>query len=172
MAFELDNKDMEYFRCYLARIEQLLREMSVHNEASLQIFRYYPQMIRAAVEVYYFSGDFEELMETMDLIEAEHVKKSTVSVATLNFSGINTNPFEYDDGSELFQRINAYAQELIAVEFPNLKDWGMGKLDKDYADERLSVGFNPKLETVDGCLLNREEFEQIWRRRYIESGMD
>ena len=31
---------------------------------------------------------------------------SSVKVATLNFSGINTNPFEYNDGSEFMKDLN------------------------------------------------------------------
>ena len=33
-----------------------------------------------------------------------------MNIASLNFSGINTNPFEYDDGSEFFKRINDNVQ--------------------------------------------------------------
>ena len=52
------------------------------------------------------------MMESLDLLQQEHLRSTTLHTATLNFSGINTNPFEYDDGSELFTRINAYVQEL------------------------------------------------------------
>lgn len=38
-------------------------------------------------------------MENLDTLETQHIEKSKVKVATVNFSGINTNPFEYDDGS-------------------------------------------------------------------------
>lgn len=37
-----------------------------------------------------------------------------MNVATLNFSGVNTNPFEYDDGSEMIDEINKNVQHLIA----------------------------------------------------------
>ena len=33
-----------------------------------------------------------------------------MNFATLNFSGVNTNPFEYDDGSDIFKRINENVQ--------------------------------------------------------------
>jgi hypothetical protein len=136
---------MEYYRCFLARIEVLLREMSVHNEVSLEMFRRYPDQIRSIVEVFYFTGNCEDMMESLDMLEAEHVRKSKVSVATLNFSGINTNPFEYDDGSVFFEKINQNVRELIAAEFPDLKDWKLGKIDKDYSGNRLSVGFNSEM---------------------------
>ena len=29
-----------------------------------------------------------------------------IKVASLNFSGINTNPFEFNDGSEFFKTLN------------------------------------------------------------------
>ena len=32
--------------------------------------------------------------------------KSQIKAATLNFSGINTNPFEYNDGSEFVKHLN------------------------------------------------------------------
>lgn len=39
---------------------------------------------------------------------------------------------------------------------PDLTDWKVGKIDKNYtSSERLSVGFNYKLDTIDGKLLNR-----------------
>ena len=31
---------------------------------------------------------------------------SEINVATLNFSGINTNPFEFNDGSKNFRTLN------------------------------------------------------------------
>jgi hypothetical protein len=62
-------------------------------------------------------------MENLDLLETQHVEKSKMNVATLNFSGVNTNPFEYDDGSEMFTKINKSVQEIIEKEFPDMKDW-------------------------------------------------
>jgi len=108
----------------------------------LEIFRRYPDKIRSIVEVFYFTGNFEDMMENLDLLEAEHVRKSKISIATLNFSGINTNPFEYDDGTPFFERINQNVRELISIEQPDLKEWKLGKIDKEYKDNRLSVGFN------------------------------
>ena len=64
--------------------------------------------------MYYFTGNFEDLMENLDLLHSHYVEKSKINISTLNFSGINTNPFEYDDGSELFVRINQNIKELIA----------------------------------------------------------
>jgi hypothetical protein len=43
--------------------------------------------------VYFFTDNFQDLMENLDILEALHVDKSKLTVATLNFSGINTNPF-------------------------------------------------------------------------------
>ena len=62
-------------------------------------------------------------MENLDLLETQHVEKSKMNVATLNFSGVNTNPFEYNDGSEMFTKINKSVQEIIEKEFPDMKDW-------------------------------------------------
>ena len=52
-------------------------------------------------------------MENLDVLEKQHIEKSKMNVATLNFSGINTNPFEYDDGSDFFKAINENVQELL-----------------------------------------------------------
>lgn len=69
-----------------------------------------------------------------------------LSVASLNFSGINTSPFEYDDGSDFFAQVNHYIRELVKKEHPALKDWEVGKIDKEFvSDLRQSVCFNPKI---------------------------
>lgn len=47
--------------------------MAVHNETSMEIFRYYPKVIKSIIEVYYFTGDFEELMDSLDVLESKHV---------------------------------------------------------------------------------------------------
>ena len=46
-----------------------------------------------------------------------------MNVATLNFSGVNTNPFQYDDGSEMFAQINKNVEEIVEKEFSDMKDW-------------------------------------------------
>lgn len=112
MAYDQGSEEMSHYRTYLSRIELMLKEMVIHDAASLEMFRYHPTLIRAIIEVFYFTGNFEEMMESLDLLQQEHLRSTTMHAATLNFSGINTNPFEYDDGSELFTRINAYVQEL------------------------------------------------------------
>lgn len=77
-------------------------------------------------------------------------------MATLNFSGINTNPFEYDDGSEMFNALNENVKQLIQAEHPDLTEWKVGKIDKNYtSSDRLSVGFSDKLSTIDNKLLNK-----------------
>ncbi len=83
---------MEYYKTYLARTQQILKEMVVHDEASLQLFKYYPNTIRAFLDLFYFNGDFEDLMDSLDVLQNHHRKSRIISVSTLNFSGINTNP--------------------------------------------------------------------------------
>lgn len=39
-------------------------------------------------------------MDSLDVLYNVEIKKRKLVVATLNFSGINVNPFEYDDGSK------------------------------------------------------------------------
>lgn len=90
---------MEYYKTYLTRTQQILKEMVVHDEASLELFKYYPEAIRSFLDLFYFNGDFEDLMDSLDVLQNHHRKSRIISVSTLNFSGINTNPTEYDDGS-------------------------------------------------------------------------
>ena len=45
-------------------------------------------------------------------------KSKDFDVATLNYSGINTNPFEYNDGTELFSNLNHNFQLIKKTEFP------------------------------------------------------
>jgi hypothetical protein len=50
---------------------------------------------------------------------------------------------------------------------PGLQEWNVGKIDKNYTSiDRLSVGFNNHPDTINGRLLNREEFNQIWREKW------
>lgn len=79
----------------------------------------------------------------------------SLKVATLNFSGINTNPFEYDDGSERLTRLNETVQQLIATELPGLKEWTGAKIDKAYQKDRMSIAFGDKIELVEGKLPNK-----------------
>lgn len=95
-------------------------------------------------------------MDSLDILQARHRANRIINAATLNFSGINTNPFEYDDGSELFKALNENIKALIQKEIPELTDWKVGKIDKNYnSSDRLSVGFSSKLDKKDGKLLNR-----------------
>lgn len=90
----------------MSRIEQILKEIVGHDQVSVQLFKYYPDLIRSFIEIFYFNGDFEELMDSLDILQARHRENCCINAATLNFSGINTNPFEYDDGSKLFSSLN------------------------------------------------------------------
>jgi hypothetical protein len=51
-----------------------------------------------------------------------------------------------------------------------MTDWKGGKIDKNYtSSDRLSVGFNSKLETHKSHLLNWEEFDSIWKSKWGNS---
>lgn len=52
-------------------------------------------------------------MDSLDVLQNHHRKSRIISISTLNFSGINTNPTEYDDGSELLAALNANVKELL-----------------------------------------------------------
>lgn len=42
----------------------------------------------------------------------------------------------------------------------------MGKIDKEFSCNRLGVGFSTNLDTVEGKLLNWDEFSNIWRTKF------
>jgi hypothetical protein len=62
-------------------------------------------------------------------------------VATLNFSGININPFEYNDGSPLFEALNRNFLHVKAVEFPETQKWLGASLDKHFKNHRFTILF-------------------------------
>jgi hypothetical protein len=93
MSFEVSSEEVSYHKIYLNRMQELLKEMAVSDPSSVEIFRYYSDKIQSICEVYYYSGDFEDMMDSLDILQAHHRKLSKINIATLNFSGINTNPF-------------------------------------------------------------------------------
>lgn len=103
------------------------------------------------------------------IIDMNNMNLRKINIATLNFSGINTNPFEYDDGSAMFKQINSHVKELIDKELPTMNEWLCGKVDKLYQHNRLSVGFTSKMAAKEGKLLNREDFEDTWMKMYLEN---
>lgn len=52
-------------------------------------------------------------------MDHNHSVKFDFFCATLNFSGININPFEYYDGSEEMERISSIMSSIIAKEGKN-----------------------------------------------------
>ena len=73
----------------------------------------------------------------------------------------------------MFANINYNIQELVKRECPALKDWNVGKIDKEFTSNiRQSVCFNSKLQTVRlkffERLPNKEEFAKIWMEKYAE----
>jgi hypothetical protein len=78
-----------------------------------------------------------------------------LKIGSLNFSGINTNPFEYDDGSDVIAGLNNKFKLIVAQEDKNLKEWPGAKLDKEYKKDRLTICFGDEIELVDGKLPNK-----------------
>ena len=62
-------------------------------------------------------------------------------VASLNFSGINTNPFEYNDGTALFEALNRNFLQIKSAEFPETQKWVGALLDKHFKNNRFTVLF-------------------------------
>ena len=53
---------MEYYRTYIKRIEDLLKDICLEDEISVDIFNYYPEKIKAISELYFVNGNVEELL--------------------------------------------------------------------------------------------------------------
>lgn len=67
--------------------------MSANDEISIEVFRLYPKQIKAICELYFITGDIEELLDNLDCLHQVEKKRRCIKMATLNFSGINLNPF-------------------------------------------------------------------------------
>lgn len=107
MTYEHQNQDMEFYNTYLKRLEGLLKEMSINDEVGLEVFSQFPNAIKAICELYFITGNLEDMMDTLEVLYHKQRELRNLKVATLNFSGINTNPFEYHDGSEEYDKLNA-----------------------------------------------------------------
>lgn len=94
-----------------------------------------------------------------------------LKIATLNFSGINTSPFEYHNGSKEKSHLNSIFQRLLDEYndgHPGVK-WDIGKLDKIFNKERYSVLYRPDCGFVRKRLVTQSEFEAIWDRTFDEN---
>lgn len=155
IVYELQNNEMEFYRNYLKRIEDILKSMSAHDEVGVELFRLYPQQIKGLCELYYMNGDIDELLESLHTIHSVETNKRKLKVASLNFSGINLSPFEYQDGSEEFKAIDGKMKLIIDKEGANFKDVKLSKIDKNYSTKNLmSVRFGTKM-CDGGKLLNK-----------------
>ena len=65
-------------------------------------------------------------------------------MATLNFSGINTNPFEYFDGSKEIEKISNNMMLILKTEQSNL-NVRLDIIDKCYCSNRMSVRFGDEV---------------------------
>lgn len=80
--------------------------MSGHDEISMEVFKLYPKQIKAICELYFVNGDIDDLLDSLDTLHRVETQRRNIKLATLNFSGINLNPFEYYDGSEDTRKIS------------------------------------------------------------------
>jgi hypothetical protein len=118
----------------------------------------------AICELYYFNGDIEELLDSLHIMHQVESERRAIKVSTLNFSGINTSPFEYFDGNEQTKRISEHMKEILEIERSALSD-KMGIIDKKYRTNKMSIRYcagvceEPKLP-------GKEEFIRKWREEY------
>ena len=45
-------------------------------------------------------------------------------------------------------------------------DWKLGKIDKEFINGRLSVGFSSEIESIENKLLNKDEFFKLWMEKF------
>ena len=81
----------------------------------------------------------------------------SILCATLNFSGININPFEYYDGSEEIKRISAIMSSIMAKEGKNFSSAELSIIDKKYKKSNMSVRLGYGM-VIDGKLPNKKEY--------------
>ncbi len=74
--------------------------MSIHDEVGLEIFELFPTVIKSICQLYFITGNLEDMMDTLETLYKIQAELRTIKVATLNFSGINTSPHEYSDDTQ------------------------------------------------------------------------
>ncbi len=67
--------------------------MSINDEVGLEVFSQFPNSIKALCELYFVTGNLEDMMDTLEVLYQKQSEMRNIKVATLNFSGINTSPF-------------------------------------------------------------------------------
>ena len=85
--------------------------------------------------------------------------------ATLNFSGININPFEYYDGTEEIKRISTIMSSIMVKEEHNFSPSELAIIDKKYKKSDMSVRLGYGM-LVDGKLPTKKEYLQMWIDEY------
>ena len=90
--------------------------------------------------MYLLNGDIDELLDSLDALHKVESGRRKIKVATLNFSGINTNPFEYFDGSKEIEAISNNMKQILETEKSNLSV-RLDIIDKWYCNNQMSVRF-------------------------------
>lgn len=98
--------------------------------------------------------------------------QAVLRVATLNFSGINNNRFEFHDGSQFFDDLNAKYRLIQEREFPEMKQWKGVLFDKNYKSHRFTVLFGDELiQSLKGKLFSSHDFRILWMQYFREAQM-
>lgn len=79
-------------------------------------------------------------MDSLDTLYSEELKRRKFTLATLNFSGINLNPFEFYDGSEEIQKISENMKTILETE-RELINRNLSTIDKFYQNNKMSIRF-------------------------------
>ncbi len=89
---------------------------------------------------------------------------NTLTIATLNYCGILSSPFEFysQENQQEQARISKIFRQLIPQYIPNFNEsnfqWKMGKIGKDIQKGRFSLMFDPSAGSNGERFLNRAEF--------------
>lgn len=95
------------------------------------------------------------MMDTLEVLYQKQTELRNIKVATLNFSGINTSPFEYHDGTDEYDQLNRLFLQNLQKERPEITNWAIGKIDKE-VQERMSVAYMKGFTLADERLPKRE----------------
>lgn len=96
-----------------------------------------------------------------------YLKQNFITVASLNFSGINTNPFEYNDGTPFFKELNKNFKHIQELEFPKLQKWEGAILDKNFKTNRFTILFGDEfIDQLKDKLYSKEQFDYLWNQHY------
>lgn len=93
-------------------------------------------------------------MDSLDALYSVELKRRKFILATLNFSGINLNPFEFYDSSEQIKKISENMKTILETE-RELINRNLSAIDKFYQNNRISIRFGNQICQFDYLLTKK-----------------